>query len=69
MQQIYDMQENKVGETFEYEGKKYVVKEGSACDCLKCAFGDDSPACHKFRCTPSGREDSKWVHFKEVNNG
>lgn len=69
MSETIEMQENKVGETFVFEGKVFEVKDGCALDCLKCAFGDDDQACHKFRCTPSGREDGKWVHFEEVNNG
>lgn len=63
------MQENKIGETFEYEGKVLIVKKSSIYGCLKCAFYKDDIACHKFRCTPAGRKDRKWVHFGEVNNG
>ena len=69
MQQIIDMQENKIGETFEYEGKMFEVKAGHVCDCLKCAFDNDTAGCHSFLCTPSGRKDRKWVYFEEVNNG
>lgn len=63
------MQEYKIGETFVYEGKLFEVKDSCALYCLKCAFGDDEQTCRKFRCTPHGRKDHKWVFFEEVNNG
>lgn len=64
-----EMQENKIGETFEYEGKVLIVKKSNIHGCFKCAFGKDNVACHKFRCTPGGRKDGKYVHFEEVENG
>lgn len=54
----------KVGETFEYEGKKYrVLKE----DCSRCECCDfKEKACHEMGCMPFERDDKKSVFYKEV---
>lgn len=69
MNETIGLQENKIGETFKYEGKVLIVKKSDIHGCLKCVFDNDNKACHSFRCTPGGRKDGKWVHFEEVKNG
>lgn len=68
------MQEIKVGETFEYKGKKVVCKSGHMTDCLKCVFLEKGEcwlfSCNwKYACTPAARTDGRTVYFEEVNNG
>lgn len=60
------MQEIKVGETFEFEGKSYIAKEGIAEDCSRCALNE--VACWDYFCSPGCRKDGKWVYFKEVKD-
>lgn len=60
------MQEIRVGETFEYEGKKLKCKVGDLDNCSRCAFFTTSSACCKFPCTPAGRTDGRIVYFEEV---
>lgn len=60
------MQEIKVGETFVYEGKSFIAREGMAEDCIRCALNE--VACWDYSCSPAGRKDGKWIYFKEVKN-
>lgn len=59
------MNEYKIGETFECEGKVLEVKAGRCSSCRKCVFDNDIN-CQNYMCTPAGREDRKWVYFVEV---
>lgn len=61
------MQEIKVGETFEFEGKSFIAREGIAEDCSRCALNE--VVCWDYFCSPACRKDGKWVYFEEVNNG
>ena len=62
--------ERKIGETFEFEGKTYVTREGEGCKC--CAF-EDEDCCSVIRskfigeCAPTLRADHKPVIFVEVD--
>ena len=58
----------KVGETFEYNGKKYKVMSGSrdVNVCLMCDL-HKAAGCHEMRCMPFMREDDKGnIYYKEV---
>lgn len=56
----------KVGETFEYNGKKYIVlrEDCSRCEC--CDIGLKNGACHEMGCMPFLRDDGMMVFYKEV---
>lgn len=60
----------KVGETFEYNGKKYKVMAGEIDEnvCLKCVFSNkDVAGCYIMACMPfRRRDDDKEVYYKEV---
>lgn len=60
------MTEIKIGETFEFEGKSFRVKEGIAEDCSRCELSQK--ACCFYPCSPACRKDGKWVYFEEVKN-
>lgn len=62
--------ERKIGETFEFEGKTYVTREGEGCK--NCAFENEdccSAILSKFigECTPTLRADHNPVIFVEVD--
>lgn len=60
----------KVGETFEYNGKKYKVMSGArdANVCLMCDLHKAVGChCYEMQCMPSMREDDKEnIYYKEV---
>lgn len=60
----------KVGETFEYNGKKYKVMAGRRYEdvCLKCVFHEGNAlGCHEMACMPfRRRDDENEVYYKEV---
>ena len=61
--------ERKIGETFEYEGKTFRVKEDESCGCHGCFFykGCTSSIIKTVgQCEPNCREDNKGVVFVEV---
>lgn len=59
--------ERKIGEVFEFEGKKYEVVETDMWTCKGCAFNYiwNHPAC-KNRCAANERTDGADVIFVEV---
>ncbi|MEE0968554.1 MAG: hypothetical protein U0M06_04190 [Clostridia bacterium] len=59
----------KVGETFEYEGKTYEVIDGSwEYDvCMKCAFYTDN-GCGEMACSSYLRTDKKSVYYRQRDN-
>lgn len=60
----------KIGETFEYNGKTYKVMtdERYRGVCFKCAFNKSSVSgCNKMKCLPFKREDGKNVYYIEVS--
>lgn len=62
--------ERKIGETFEYLGYKYVVKEANSCeecsfDCEIVCTGDEEIS---GECLPHKRKDGKKIIFLEVKN-
>ena len=61
--------ERKIGETFEYEGKTFKVKEGEKCSCHGCFFNKRCilPVIKMAgECAANCREDNKGVVFVEV---
>ena len=61
--------ERKIGETFEYEGKTFKVKEGENCGCHGCFFNKKCtlPVIKMVgECAAACREDNKGVVFVEV---
>lgn len=59
----------KVGETFEYEGKRYKVMDNRRKEnvCLNCAFYEGKIAgCYKMACAPFLRGDESSVFYEEV---
>ena len=62
--------ERKIGETFEFNGKSYVTREGESCE--GCAFKDENcnVMTHTYflgKCTASERTDYNSVIFVEVD--
>ena len=62
--------ERKIGETFEFEGKTYVAREGEGCE--GCAFKYEDCSVGKLsncigECCPSLRKDHKSVIFVQVD--
>ena len=60
-------QERKIGEVFECNGEKIIVKKDSdiICGCNKCYFGD-KPECNNNYCISYVRQDKQDVHFEKV---
>ena len=61
--------ERKIGETFEYKGKTFKVKEGENGSCHGCFFDGHCYDCRKHiagNCSASGRSDNIDVIFVEV---
>lgn len=64
--------ERKIGEVFEFEGKKCAVVEDNSLDfiysCISCVFAKKplSYCKKKARCLPENRQDGKSVIFVEV---
>lgn len=59
----------KVGETFEYNGKKYKVMayKGGKHPCLNCAFYDGKEVgCYEMACAPFLRDNESGVYYEEV---
>jgi hypothetical protein len=58
----------KVGETFEYRGKKYkVMVAEEKYKCLGCVFDNEGVlGCHEMICNPLLRGDERSVIYKEV---
>jgi hypothetical protein len=59
----------KVGETFEYNGKKYKVmaNRGGIHPCLNCVFYDGKVAgCYEMACAPFLRDNKSGVYYEEV---
>lgn len=64
--------ERKIGEIFEFQGKKYKVVEDNIDSCLCCVFFKNNE-CSTYRnivgsCAKSKRGDGTTVIFKEVND-
>lgn len=57
--------EPKLGETFEYKGKKYTTVKAVTDECLECAFSRFI-TCTLMTCIDSDRDDKTNVIFKEV---
>lgn len=60
-------QERKIGEVFECNGEKIIVKKDSniMCDCDKCYF-DGKIECSDYYCLSHVRQDKQDVHFEKV---
>lgn len=60
-------QERKIGEVFEYNGDKIIVKKGSDTmwECDKCYF-DGKTECRDCCCISYFRQDNQDVHFEKV---
>lgn len=59
----------KVGETFEYEGKRYEVIDGcwEFDQCVKCALYKDN-GCWEMGCSEHLRTDKKSVYYRQRDN-
>ena len=62
-------QERKIGEVFEYNGEKIIVKKDGDImyGCDKCYF-DYTLECCDFRCISYTRQDKQSVHFEKVED-
>jgi hypothetical protein len=62
-------QERKIGEVFECNGEKIIVKKDGdiMCECDKCYF-DGKPECSDCRCISYTRQDKQDVHFEKVED-
>ena len=58
--------ERKIGEVFEYEGKRLVAKETNIGSCTDCFFSKRD--CGDIKCQYLSRKDNKNVLFKELKN-
>ena len=60
-------QEMKIGEIFECNGEKIIVKKDSdiMCGCDKCYFYV-KPECSDYNCISYNRQDKQNVHFERV---
>ena len=60
-------QEMKIGETFECNGEKIIVKKDSdiMCGCDKCVF-NCKPECNDYYCISCVRQDKQGVYFEKV---
>lgn len=60
-------QERKIGEIFECNGEKIIVKKDSdiMCGCDKCVF-NCKPECNDYNCISYVRQDKQDVHFEKV---
>lgn len=59
----------KVGETFEYNGKKYRAMENKGREnvCLNCVFYEGRVSgCYEMACNPFLRDDINSVYYEEV---
>jgi hypothetical protein len=58
----------KVGETFEYNGKKYKVMDNRRREnvCLNCAFYREDVGCYEMACAPFLRDYKSSVYYTEV---
>lgn len=68
-EKIEEIKERKVGEIFEYEGKKLKVEEKVSSDCYGCFFDEQHIPCSKNTlgyCGSEFRTDKKEVIFVEV---
>lgn len=61
-------EEKKVGETFEHEGVKLIVRKSVTLgDCRRCFFGKKgNVACGGPKCIPYERKDKNCVYFEKV---
>lgn len=64
-------EEKKVGETFEYEGVKLIVRKMSPwTDCRMCFFfKEGNTACNGLQCESFKRKDKNYVYFEKVEEG
>jgi hypothetical protein len=62
-------QERKIGEVFEYNGEKIIVKKDSGFiyGCDKCVF-NGRPECCNYYCLYFERQDKQDVHFEKVED-
>ena len=62
-------QERKIGEVFEYNGEKIIVKKDSdfIYECDRCVF-NGKPECSDCRCISYKRQDKQDVHFEKVED-
>ena len=70
-EKIEEIKERKVGEIFEYEGKKLKVEEKVSSDCYGCFFDEQHIPCSKNAlgyCGSEFRTDKKEVIFVEVQS-
>lgn len=66
------MKDIKVGETFKFEGRTYILKENKNYDCNNCAFQNrNCTLLHKDRLIPQCisllRKDKVEIEFVELN--
>lgn len=62
-------QERKIGEVFECDGAKIIVKKDSdiICGCDKCFF-NCKPECNDHYCIWNVRQDKQDVHFEKFED-
>jgi len=62
-------QERKIGEVFEYNGEKIIVKQDSdfIYECDRCVF-NGKPECSDYYCLHFERQDKQDVHFEKVED-
>ena len=60
-------QERKIGEIFECNGEKIIVKKDRdiMCGCDKCVF-NCKPECNDYNCISYVRQDKQDVYFEKV---
>lgn len=61
--------EEKVGETFEYNGKTYKVMDNRRMEnvCLNCVFYEGDVGCYEMACAPFLRDGKSSVYYIEVS--
>lgn len=69
MQRLIMEQERKIGEVFEYNGEKIIVKKDSnfIYGCDRCVF-NGKPECGDYYCLYFERQDKQDVHFEKVED-
>ena len=62
-------QERKIGEVFEYNGEKIIVKKDIdfIYECDRCVF-NGKPECGDYYCLHFERQDKQDVHFEKVED-
>ena len=61
--------ERKIGDTFEYQGKKLIVEESNNGSCVGCFFNGQCPLIVRKtagECQAESRVDNKYIIFVEV---